>query len=173
MLISKRSTVSCKLRLLDKIFQKRMYYILRRWHDKTVKSQPKVQMILSNYAKQKKSSLVLANIIQRQKAAPMLALSVAKVATCFQVWKSLSSDLVRQYDGLARNVQLIQTTAILENLVLKQKAFAFSQIKTEARRLAYRVKVKAIMNMQLMEISAIQEPIFDQRTTNFLVAKVR
>jgi len=43
----------------------------------------------------------------------MLALSVAKVATCFQVWKSISSDLVRQYDGLARNVQLIQTTSIL------------------------------------------------------------
>jgi hypothetical protein len=40
-------------------------------------------MILSNYVKQKKSSLVLANIIQRQKAAPMQALSVVKVATCF------------------------------------------------------------------------------------------
>ena len=103
----------------------------------------------------------------------MLALSVAKVAACFQVWKSISSDLVRQYDGLARNVQLIQTTSILENLVLKQKAFAFSQLKTEARRLAQRLKVKSILNMQLMEISAVQEPIFDLRTTNFLIAKVR
>jgi len=28
------------------------------------------------------------------------------------------------------------------------------------------------MNMQLMEISAVQEPIFDLRTTNFLIAKV-
>ena len=129
-------------------------------------------MILSNYVKQKKSSLVLANIIQRQKAAPMQALSVVKVATCFQIWKSISSDLVRQYDGIARNVQLIETTSILANLVLKQKAFAFSQIKTEARRLATRVKVKAKMNMQLMEISAVQEPVFDQRTTDFLIAKV-
>ena len=70
-------------------------------------------------------------------------------------------------------MQLIQTTSILENLVLKQKAFAFSQLKTEARRLAQRLKVKSILNMQLMEISAVQEPIFDQRTTNFLIAKVR
>ena len=70
-------------------------------------------------------------------------------------------------------MQLIQTTSILENLVLKQKAFAFSQLKTEARRLAQRLKVKSILNMQLMEINAVQEPIFDQRTTNFLIAKVR
>ena len=65
MLSSKRSSVSSKLHLLEKVFLKRMYYVFRRWHDQTVKSEPKVQMILSNYAKQKKSSLVLANIIQR------------------------------------------------------------------------------------------------------------
>ena len=65
MLSSKRSSVSSKLHLLEKVFLKRIYYVFRRWHDQTVKSEPKVQMILSNYAKQKKSSLVLANLIQR------------------------------------------------------------------------------------------------------------
>ena len=83
MLSSKKSTVSCKLHLLNKVFLKRVYFTFRRWHDLTVKSQSKMQMILSNYAKQKKSSLVLANIVQRQKASPMQALSVVKVATCF------------------------------------------------------------------------------------------
>lgn len=51
MLSSKRQTVSCKLHLINKVFIKRLNHIFRRWHNYTVKSQSKVQMILSNYAK--------------------------------------------------------------------------------------------------------------------------
>ena len=41
------------------------------------------------------------------------------LATSFQVWKSLSSDLVRRYDGLAKNLQLISTVQVVETLLLK------------------------------------------------------
>ena len=49
-------------------------------------------------------------------------------------------DLVRQYDGLGKKQQLVSTVTILENLVLKQKSFAFGELKTLARYSAHRQK---------------------------------
>jgi len=87
-----------------------LHFWFRRFRYQAAKCQPKLLHIaLSEYAKHKKSSLVLANILQRQKCVPMRAVSVSNLANSFQVWKSISADLVRQYDGLYKNTQLIST----------------------------------------------------------------
>ena len=78
------------------------------------------KLVLSKRSRRNKSALVLAALLQQRKCKPLQVTSVTQLSACFQMWKSFSSDVLRQYDGLYANIQIAKMVHIFQKLVVKQ-----------------------------------------------------
>jgi len=66
---------------------------------------------------------------QRRKLNSMGQLSVHKTSNAFQIWKSVSLDMLRAYDGQFKTIYLHRIATVLNKLANKQVTSAFFSVK--------------------------------------------